>query len=155
MVRLVCSDATVLSLWDVIKVIINHDKSWVDISCRARSHADRQSMSSGTGGGTQEDRRCQGKAAARGGGSGHVASSVSSMLPGCSVLARGLPSSAPVCASAPGSASACAPVLAAAVAVRSSAALPFAVVVREAGRGGRWRGSAGAPGGGRSAGAHR
>ena len=59
----------------------------------------------------------------------HVASSVSSMLPGCSVLARGLPSSAPICASAPVSASARAPVLAAAVAVRSSAALPFAVVV--------------------------
>ena len=59
----------------------------------------------------------------------HVASSVSSMLPGCSVLARGVPPSAPVCASAPVSASARAPVLAAAVVVRSSAALPFAVVV--------------------------
>ena len=65
------------------------------------------------------------KAAARGGGAGHLASSVSSMLPGCSVLARGVPSSAPVRGSAPVSASARAPVLAATVAVRSSAALPF------------------------------
>ena len=56
-----------------------------------------------------------------------VAPSVSSMLPGCSVLARGVPSSAPASAGAPASASARAPVLAAAA--RSSAALPFAVVV--------------------------
>ena len=54
-------------------------------------------------------------------------SSVSSMLPGCSGPARGVPPSAPVSASAPVAASARAPVLAAAA--RSSAALPFAVVV--------------------------
>ena len=56
-----------------------------------------------------------------------AASSVSSMLPGCSGPARGVPPSAPVSASAPVAASARAPVLAAAA--RSSAALPFAVVV--------------------------
>ena len=93
------------------------------------------------------------KAAARRGGAGP---SVSSMLPGCSVLARGVPSSAPVCASAPVSASARAPVLAAAVAVRSSAALPFAVVVP---RGKAAKQAAAAAGGSagarRSAGAHR
>lgn len=56
-----------------------------------------------------------------------AASSVSSMLPGCSGTARDVPPSAPVSASAPVAASARAPVLAAAA--RSSAALPFAVVV--------------------------
>ena len=56
-----------------------------------------------------------------------AASSVSSMLPGCSGPTRDVPPSAPVSASAPVAASARAPVLAAAA--RSSAALPFAVVV--------------------------
>ena len=56
-----------------------------------------------------------------------AASSVSSMLPGCSGPARDVTPSAPVSASAPVAASARAPVLAAAA--RSSAALPFAVVV--------------------------
>ena len=83
------------------------------------------------------------KATARRGG-GHVASSVSSMLAGCSVLARGLPSSARVCASATGSACARTPVLVAAVAVRASAALPFAVVVP---RGKAAKQAAGAAGG--------